>query len=284
MNHHTLRTRGATLGYARFGDPDDDPVILIQGLGMPGTVWHPMASKLAEQGFNVVVPDNRGTGSSLAARGLFSMPQLALDIAEIHAHAFEARPAIVGGISFGGMITQHVALRHPERVHGVVLAATTFGLPHNLLKGAFVTPQALKLLLRLCLMPHKTSPEDLRLLLLHEASIPRQSELFDRLHVVFTEQPTPPSTYLKQLVAALFHSTFSQLPLLTQPARVIAGDVDLLMPTLNAHLLAQRLPNATLTILERAGHAFTLEYPEEMMRQVIELRETLRAQASLPTP
>ncbi len=40
---------------------------------------------------------------------------------------------------------------------------------------------------------------------------------------------------------------------------VISGDDDPLIPVVNAEILAARIPNATLDIVERAGHLFLVD-------------------------
>ena len=47
------------------GDPDDDPLLLVMGLGGPMTWWDPqMCRIMADQGFYVVRFDNRDVGQS----------------------------------------------------------------------------------------------------------------------------------------------------------------------------------------------------------------------------
>ena len=56
--------------YQTFGDPDDDAILLVMGLGGPMTWWDPeFCQKLADRGFHVIRYDNRDTGRSSRARG-----------------------------------------------------------------------------------------------------------------------------------------------------------------------------------------------------------------------
>ena len=273
----TIDARTARISYASFGDEGASPLIMIQGLGMPGTMWHRLGEQLAEEGFHVIIPDNRGTGASHNLKPMFLMQDLAEDIAAVHDHVFGASPAYVAGISLGGMITQRFALDHPERARGLVLAATTCGLPHNLINGAFVSPDAIGLLLKLCFTPKSATIDDMSKLLIHPDSSPRKKELFGRIREVFTHEPTPPATYALQLLAALFHSTGSQLHRIQVPVHVITGDSDHLIPSKNSDLLAAKLPNVKHTIVERAGHAFPLEHPRSFVDEICALRERAEA-------
>src|SRR5438132_928701 len=52
--------------------------------------------------------------------------------------------------------------------------------------------------------------------------------------------PTQPTGYLAQLQAATSHDTWDELPSVAAPALVIHGGADLLVPTANGKLLAER--------------------------------------------
>ena len=56
---------GIELCYQTFGDPDDDPLLLVMGLGGPMTWWDTdLCERLARAGFFVIRYDNRDTGRS----------------------------------------------------------------------------------------------------------------------------------------------------------------------------------------------------------------------------
>ena len=117
---------GVDLYYERAGT--GPPVLLVMGLGMNATGWWRTIPVLA-RGFTVLSFDNRGVGRSGRPPGPYSMAQMAGDaVAVLDAAGVQA--AHVYGVSLGGMIAQEIALRHPERVLGLVLAATTPGGSH----------------------------------------------------------------------------------------------------------------------------------------------------------
>ena len=59
-----------------------------------------------------------------------------------------------------------------------------------------------------------------------------------------------------QLLGALGWSSWSFLPQIRHETLVLCGDDDPLIPIENAQLLARRIPNARLEIVEGAGHLF----------------------------
>src|SRR3954453_6187151 len=62
--------RGIELCYQTFGDPGDDPLLLVMGLGGPMNWWDPdLCRLLGAQGFYVIRYDNRDTGRSSRAVG-----------------------------------------------------------------------------------------------------------------------------------------------------------------------------------------------------------------------
>ena len=126
MPRCSVTRRGVSLAYQRRGA--GPPVLLLQGLGMSGAMWLSLPGGLVKSGHLVITPDNRGSGASDAPRLPYTMSTLAADAVAVLDDAGVQR-ALVAGISLGGMIALRLALDHPERVHGLVLAATTCGLP-----------------------------------------------------------------------------------------------------------------------------------------------------------
>src|SRR6187402_1627981 len=61
---------GIELCYQTFGNPDDEPLLLVMGLGGPMTWWNPdLCTLLASKGFFVIRYDNRDCGRSSRAKG-----------------------------------------------------------------------------------------------------------------------------------------------------------------------------------------------------------------------
>lgn len=271
-----VTTNRAHIAYRTIGHSEGDPLVLVQGLGMPGMMWADLAKHLAEHGFSVALLDNRGTGDSINHKPFFLMSDLADDVAAVIDAEFD-RPAFIAGISLGGMIAQNVAIRHPNKLEGMVLAATTVGLPHNLMNGAFFRPEALALLVRLTLFPSSIKPGDIRRLLAHEDYDENMHEFLGRMRDALGASPTPATTYVRQLIAATLHSSAKHISQFDKPVKVITGDSDFLIPPKNSELIARALPRATVTVVPRAGHIFPVERPEYLPRAIIELREEARA-------
>ena len=62
----------------------------------------------------------------------------------------------------------------------------------------------------------------------------------------------------------------SRLPQITAPALVIHGETDRLVPPGNSRVIAERIPNAKLVLIPRAGHIFTTDQPEPSHRAILD--------------
>ena len=65
------------------------------------------------------------------------------------------------------------------------------------------------------------------------------------------------------------HNTYDRLSEINCPTLVITGKDDALISWENSRLLAERIPRATLEILDPAGHCFWLERPEESRDAIV---------------
>lgn len=245
--------RGVRLAYDLRGR--GPLVVLVQGLGLGGEMWMGLSGGLVKSGFAVVAPDGRGTGRSDAPMPPYRMATLAADLAGIIEDAGRG-PAICVGISLGGMICQHLTLRYPHLVRGLVLAATTCGLPHGKLPS--------HRFLRAVLASFTGEPRAVRRvqrMLVHPRTLTRNPRIFEQWNRVICRSPTHLRGWFGQLCAAALHSTGSRLLQIRCPTAVVTGDADEVIPPENSRIIAERIEGATLTVLPEAGHAFPLEHP-----------------------
>jgi pimeloyl-ACP methyl ester carboxylesterase len=110
-------------------------VVLVHGLGGAAENWRPIAPALAA-GRRVIVPDLPGHGGSSP---LPAAPTLDPYAEAVHTvlEAEEALPAVWVGHSLGSPIALRAAIRRPEAVRGIVLAAGA-GISSSLPTGQLV--------------------------------------------------------------------------------------------------------------------------------------------------
>jgi pimeloyl-ACP methyl ester carboxylesterase len=90
-----------------------------------------------------------------------------------------------------------------------------------------------------------------------------------RYVAVTTEHPTPPEAYTCQANLLLTFSSYDRLPELKAPTLVICGAKDRLIQPENSRILASRIPNAELAVVENAGHGFNTDHSEESSKIIL---------------
>lgn len=108
----------------RLFDDDTPELLFLHSVALDSNVFEPMARRLAGQVSSAGI-DLPGHGLSPAWPGQWQLPDLADGIAETMRARLTA-PVVVAGLSLGGMVAQHLALRHPDLVRGLVLIDTNY--------------------------------------------------------------------------------------------------------------------------------------------------------------
>lgn len=231
------------------------PLLLIPGLGTDHHVFVWNISQLADS-WRCLVLDQRGLGGSDATPGPYTMERLAADAAAVISERASGR-ADVFGASMGGMVAQHLAALHPERVSRLVLGCTGPG-------GRLAV---------------RADPEDTRLLLGGDAKEPGLAyrmacrvlyeRQFAESHPDVVEDavrwrathPVRPGVFAAQWAAIRHHDSSPVLGQIRAPTLVLHGTADRVMPPGNGAILAERIPGARLEWLGGRGHLFFQEDP-----------------------
>ena len=114
-----IRYRTARVRYLAAGS--GPPVVLVHGLGGAASNWRLIAPALAAE-HRVIVPELPGHGGSEALPATPTLDPIAESVLSVLA-AEDALPAAWVGHSLGGIVGLRAAVRRPEAVTGVVLAA-----------------------------------------------------------------------------------------------------------------------------------------------------------------
>ena len=105
---------------------DGIPLVLSCALCTTHENWRPQVEPLVAAGARVVIWDYRGHGRSEAPEeaSAYHLEAVVEDLRRVLDWAAPGEPAIVGGLSFGGLLSLHFALAFPERVRALLLVDT----------------------------------------------------------------------------------------------------------------------------------------------------------------
>lgn len=255
------RVNGVELAYELLGT--GAPLVMIHGAQGDQTMFANLASEFAVR-FRVLTFDQRGSGLSEKPDVDYSIPLLADDTAALMEQVgFSA--AHVLGVSMGGTIAQELALRHPRKVLSLVLGCTTAGGPKAIRIGGSSFAAA-----------YSTRPmsAEERGRLLAEAAftkgyLARHPEVIAAMIEGRRRRPLDPAALGHRLNAISGHDAYDRLPQIKCPSLVITGKNDALVPWENSRILAERIPEAKLVLLEPAGHCFWLEQPGQSREAIL---------------
>lgn len=99
-------------------------VVLLHCIGLDSTMWSELAVKYLACTPAIAV-DLPGHGASEPLEGDWSLQQVA-DVVAAALRKIDVAEAVIVGISAGGMVAQHLAMRHPEAASALLLADTNY--------------------------------------------------------------------------------------------------------------------------------------------------------------
>lgn len=122
-----VKTNGIDMAYYEAGPKDGLPVVLSHGFPELAYSWRYQLPALAEAGYRVIAPDQRGYGATSrpADVGSYDMPHLTGDLAGL-LDALELKKAVFVGHDWGGLVVWQMPVFHPGRVAGVIGVNTPF--------------------------------------------------------------------------------------------------------------------------------------------------------------
>jgi 3-oxoadipate enol-lactonase len=227
-------------------------VLFLHGLGTTRTGFDPQLEELAVR-YRCVAWDMPGYGASPPPAGGLSFPRLADAVAAL-IEALGERRAHIAGLSMGGQIALHTALRHPGCVRSLALldSSPAFGLDGT-------DPEAWKRL-RLDALDAGETPASMAEPVLRSIMAPDVTP--GAVAAAVASMARISADGLRAAVEFLpAHDVRDRLGEIAAPALVLVGEHDEETPLSYAEALAAGIPRARLQIIPGAGHVSNLEAP-----------------------
>lgn len=287
-----IKTSRLEMWYERFEpqEPSDKaPIVLVCGFAMQSVLWpEELIDGLRAAGHPVVIFDNRDVGLTQRCSGLraenpiriaakrlvglrpnvpYTLDAMADDTVALM-DALGIDKAHIAGMSMGGMISQLVAIRHPNRVLSLCSWSSMSGEIHELL----VEPRLLPGVFR------KPSPDiEVRIKdniafwnQLGTKTWPGDPARMEQKLRLATERTQDISGIPRQFTAIL--STPSRRKALSRlqiPAVVIHGTADGMLPVRGGRATAAAIPNARYVEIEDYGHNLPIGLMPKIVEEIV---------------
>lgn len=282
---------GITIEYDEHGDPAAPPILLVMGLGAQMLLWpQELVDALVERGFRVIRYDNRDIGLShkfegAKAPGMVKLlllsrfglkPKVPYTLADMAADGIGLLDALgidkahIVGASMGGMIAQHMAFSHPERVLSLTSIMSTTG-NRKLPSG---TREAISVLTK----RPESSDEDV--LIEHGLKVARaigspaypgdEQRLRERTRELLKRSFYPAGMPRQFAAIVADGDRRERLRSVKAPTLVIHGEADPLVPLAGGHDTHRTIAGSKLKTVPGMGHDLPLELVDEIADAIAE--------------
>lgn len=246
---------------------DKQSLIVINGFAGSQNALFRLVRTFARH-YRVVTFDNRGIGGSDKPAGPYSMGMMAGDTIGLMDFLGIDRAHLLG-MSMGGMVAQHIAIDHPQRVDKLILCSTSAGGPplwdmlFDLVEAT--TPNWNR---------SRSDFASADLWKLTGAMLSRTfNRLFNRLMIVplakLLLRLGVPKVPVGQLEAMMTHNVLDRLHLVQSPTLVLTGSKDRLIAPQSSEVLASRITGAKLVSIDGGSHSVGGEMAGRFNKEVL---------------
>lgn len=291
-------TRDIELAYDVFGT-GGRPLMLVMGIGAQRVFWDdPLCERFVEAGFQPIRFDHRDIGESTKldahvppplptlVRGMIKLPvpapyslsDMAHDVIALMDHLGIARAHVIG-MSMGGMIGQHLAIEHAERLLSLTTVMTSPGGRRYLPE-----PYALRALFAPAPKTQEEAGEHVAKLFATIGSTAWASDAarLRAIGEVAHARGMNPRGFLRHFAAVLRSGDRKQhLPNVKVPTLVIHGSRDPMFPLRAGRAIATLIPGATWLPITGMGHDLPEPVWPTLVAAVARHAERAEARATL---
>ena len=238
----------------RSADPAQPVLVFLHGIGGGKQGFTSQLAYFGQAGWRALAWDMPGYGQS-AALNPIDFPALAdallrmLDAAGI-------QHAVLIGHSMGGMVAQQAWTQYPQRIAGLVIAASSpaFGNSTGDFQKQFVAQ-------RLAPLDAGKTMADVADALIPTMVAPAyQGAGFALARACMSAVPS--ATYRASIQALVTFEQRAALPTITVPTLCLAAECDTTAPPEVMRRMAEKIPDAVFQVLADAGHLLCFEQPD----------------------
>ena len=245
--------KGRNIAYTLLGPEGAPAVVLGHALGANSHLWGYQLPLLTAK-FQVLSYDLPGHGESDPPVGQDSFDDFANDLAALLDHLRIDKATLVG-LSIGGMIAQHFAALHPDRLQALVLCST-----------GCQTNETVKKIIGDRIAEVNAGGIETQV----EGSISRwftpqfvTAAPATIEWVKWMYRKTSPAGFINCCRAIQELDTLDRLSSITAPTLLIPGELDQAFPESVSRTIQSRIKNAQLRVLTGAAHIGNVERPHE---------------------
>ena len=240
------------------------PVVMVHGLGGTTNTFQPQIAALS--GYRVIRIDLPGAGRSPVPHDDLSIEKMMEAVLGASKALGVERGHFVGH-SMGTLVVQKLAAAYPD----LVASLTLFG-------GLVEPPEAARSgLAARAKLARSDGMEPIAEQII-AATLSAETKSHRPAAVAFVRESLmrqPVEGYAKHC-EALAKATAADHRLIAAPTLLLTGDADVVAPPSMAQTLADRIPHASLSMLDRCGHWSTLEKPVECNERMVTFLKRVR--------
>lgn len=251
-----------------------ETVVFLHGIGGNRTNWRAQLAFFGRS-CRAVAWDARGYGDSDDYDGPFEFAEVSDDLRRLLDHLTVERAHLVG-LSMGGRILMDFAVRHPERISSLTIAAAFPSF------GRALSPAQREEFVRLRLAPVAEGRQFSEMApALAEALLGPYASPEAREALRASIESLRAQSYSKAVTAAVGFDRTASLGSIRAPVQLLCGEHDRLVPPAMMRKVQAAIPGAECSILA-GGHLLNLECPGEFNRLVASFIDAHRLRAMRP--
>jgi pimeloyl-ACP methyl ester carboxylesterase len=261
-----VKVDDVNLYYELYGE--GDPLVLVAGTGISLAPWRVAQVPEFAKHYQVLIYDHRGLGRSDKPDMHYTTRLFAKDCVGLM-DALGIERAHMMGHSMGARVCQWIALDHPEKVRSLVLSGPGSGKYSDKLED-YPRGVPLDAALEMIEKGYEKYQSDHwgPGFMFSEQFMKEHPDVVKKYQELIVDEVPPLKCYLRHVVARQCHETTHLIHNIKAPTLVIVGSKDTHEGGTGNHVesakvLAEKIPNAELVLVEGGRHGYLREMPEK---------------------